>query len=66
MPNGVPYGVPEKAVPAESQDGEELTATGQRIVTVYLQKHYERWYVGLQGRQQMPFSQLPASLPQHR
>lgn len=28
----------------ESRDGEELTDTGQRIVTVYLEKHDERWY----------------------
>jgi hypothetical protein len=29
----------------ESRDGEKLTATGQRIVTIYLEKHDERWYV---------------------
>ena len=29
----------------ESRDGEELTATGQRIVTLYLEKHDERWHV---------------------
>ena len=29
----------------ESRDGEKLTTTGQRIVTIYLEKHDERWYV---------------------
>ncbi|MDF9277446.1 hypothetical protein P4U43_06520 [Arthrobacter sp. EH-1B-1] len=29
----------------ESRNGEQLTATGQRIVTIYLEKHDERWYV---------------------
>ena len=29
----------------ESRDGEKLTATGQRIVTIYLEKHDGRWYV---------------------
>lgn len=29
----------------ESRDGEELPTTGQRIVTIYLEKHDERWYV---------------------
>ncbi|WP_299168947.1 hypothetical protein [uncultured Arthrobacter sp.] len=29
----------------ESRDGEKLTATGQRIVTIYLEEHDGRWYV---------------------
>lgn len=29
----------------ESRDGEKLTATGQRIVTIYLERHDERWHV---------------------
>lgn len=29
----------------ESRDGEKLTATGKRIITVYLEKHDERWHV---------------------
>jgi hypothetical protein len=29
----------------ESRDGEKLTVTDQRIVTIYLEKHDERWYV---------------------
>ncbi|WP_458117312.1 hypothetical protein [Arthrobacter sp. D2-10] len=29
----------------ESRNGEELASTGQRIVTIYLEEHNERWYV---------------------